>query len=65
MTVAFIVGTAGVFLAFNWPPLLREIVLGYLMVAIVTWAAMIDDPRAAGAAEPRRSAGSARSASSR
>ena len=41
MTVAFIVGTAGVFLAFNWPPLLREIVLGYLMVAIVTWAAMM------------------------
>ena len=29
------------FLAFSWPPLLREIVLGYLSVAIVTWAAMI------------------------
>ena len=28
MTVAFIFGTAGVFLAFNWPPLLRETVLG-------------------------------------
>jgi moderate conductance mechanosensitive channel len=41
MTFTFIVGTAGVFLAFEWPPLLREIVLGYLMVAIVTWAAMM------------------------
>ena len=58
MTVVFILGTAGVFLAFNWPPLLREIVLGYLSVAIVTWAAMIVDPRPAGAAQPRRSAGS-------
>ena len=37
----FIFGTAGVFLAFNWPPLLREIVLGYLSVAIVTWVAMM------------------------
>ena len=41
MTVVFILGTAGVFLAFNWPPLLRQIVLGYLSVAIVTWAALI------------------------
>jgi small-conductance mechanosensitive channel len=40
MTGVFILGTAGVFLAFNWPPLLREIVLGYLSVAIVTWVAM-------------------------
>lgn len=40
LTAAFVVGTAGVFLAFNWPPLLREIVLGYLMVAIVTWAVL-------------------------
>jgi small-conductance mechanosensitive channel len=40
LTTVFIFGTAGVFLAFNWPPLLREIVLGYLSVAIITWAAM-------------------------
>lgn len=40
MTAVFVLGTAGVFLAFNWPPLLREIVLGYLSVAIVTWGAM-------------------------
>ena len=39
LTIVFIFGTAGVFLAFNWPPLLREIVLGYLSVAIVTGAA--------------------------
>ena len=41
MTAVFVLGTAGVFLAFNWPPLLREIVLGYLSVAIVTWVAMV------------------------
>jgi small-conductance mechanosensitive channel len=40
MTAVFVLGTAGVFLAFDWPPLLRQIVLGYLSVAIVTWAAM-------------------------
>jgi moderate conductance mechanosensitive channel len=40
MTAVFVLGTAGVFLAFNWPPLLREIVLGYLSVAIATWGAM-------------------------
>ena len=38
---AFVVGTAGVFLIFNWPPLLREIVLGYLSVAIVTRATLM------------------------
>ena len=37
----FVLGTAGVFLAFTWPPLLREIVLGYLSVAIVTRATMM------------------------
>ena len=41
MIVVFMFGTAGVFLAFTWPPLLRQIVLGYLSVAIVTWAAII------------------------
>lgn len=40
LIATFIVGTAGVFLVFHWPPLLRQIVLGYLSVAIVTWAAM-------------------------
>jgi moderate conductance mechanosensitive channel len=38
---AFVAGSVGVFLAFQWPPLLREIVLGYLLVVIVTWATMI------------------------
>lgn len=38
---AFVIGTAGVFLIFNWPPLLREIVLGYLSVAIVTRATLM------------------------
>lgn len=37
----FVLGTAGVFLAFNWPPLLREIVLGYLSVAIITRATLM------------------------
>ncbi len=36
MVAAFIVGSAGVFLAFEWPPLLREIVLAFLSVAIIT-----------------------------
>ena len=38
MTVgAFIFGSAGTFLMFDWPPLLREIVLAYLTAAIVIW----------------------------
>jgi small-conductance mechanosensitive channel len=41
LIAAFIVGSAGVFLAFDWPPLLREIVLGYLSVAIVTRVALM------------------------
>lgn len=36
MIAAFTIGSAGVFLAFEWPPLLREIVLAYLSVAIIT-----------------------------
>ena len=36
MAAAFTIGSAGVFLAFDWPPLLREIVLAYLSVAIFT-----------------------------
>ncbi|WP_119391819.1 mechanosensitive ion channel domain-containing protein [Taklimakanibacter lacteus] len=34
---AFILGSAGTFLMFDWPPLLREIVLAYLTAAIVIW----------------------------
>ena len=41
LIAAFTVGSAGVFLAFDWPPLLREIVLGYLSVAIVTRVALM------------------------
>ncbi len=37
---AFMLGSAGAFLLFEWPPLLREIVLLYLSAAIVTWAVM-------------------------
>jgi small-conductance mechanosensitive channel len=36
MIAAFTIGSAGVFLVFAWPPLLREIVLAYLTVAVVT-----------------------------
>jgi small-conductance mechanosensitive channel len=35
---AFMLGSAGTFLMFEWPPLLREIVLAYLSAAIVIWA---------------------------
>ena len=35
MVVAFAVGSVGAFLAFDWPPLLREIVLGYLLAFLV------------------------------
>ena len=38
---AFTIGSAGVFLIFEWPPLLREIVMSYLTVAIVTRATMM------------------------
>lgn len=40
-TTAFVIGSAGAFLIFHWPPLLREIVLGYLTVAIVIRAVMM------------------------
>ena len=32
----FVVGSAGAFLIFSWPPLLREVVLGYLSVGIIS-----------------------------
>jgi moderate conductance mechanosensitive channel len=35
---AFMLGSAGAFLMFEWPLLLREIVLAYLTAAIVIWA---------------------------
>ncbi|WP_374308803.1 mechanosensitive ion channel domain-containing protein [Dongia sp.] len=35
LVVAFAVGSVGAFLAFTWPPLLREIVLGYLTAFLV------------------------------
>lgn len=38
MVGAFMLGSAGTFLMFEWPPLLREIVLAYLTAAIVVWA---------------------------
>jgi moderate conductance mechanosensitive channel len=37
---AFMLGSAGAFLLFEWPPLLREIVLLYLSAAIITWAVL-------------------------
>jgi small-conductance mechanosensitive channel len=35
LVAAFAVGSLGAFLAFDWPPLLREIVFGYLVVFVV------------------------------
>jgi small-conductance mechanosensitive channel len=39
--LSFAVGSVGVFLCFNWPPLLREIVLGYLVAFICAWLSRI------------------------
>ena len=33
--LAFAIGSIGVFLLFTWPPLLRQLVLGYLMVFLI------------------------------
>ncbi len=41
LIAAFTIGSAGVFLLFEWPLLLREIVLAYLSVAIITRIAMM------------------------
>ena len=35
MVVAFAIGSVGAFLVFSWPPLLREIVLGYLFAFLI------------------------------
>ena len=39
--LSFAVGSVGAFLCFTWPPLLREIVLGYLVAFLCTWLARI------------------------
>ena len=41
MLGVFVAGTAGLFLIFDWPPLLGEIVLGYLGVTILMRAALM------------------------
>ncbi|MFO0993775.1 MAG: mechanosensitive ion channel [Hyphomicrobiales bacterium] len=59
---AFALGSIGVFLAFEWPPLLKEIVVGYLVAALTIWAAaaildvLLAPPGKAGSedAAPRR-----------
>lgn len=38
---AFAAGSVGAFLAFHWPPLLREIVLAYLMVFLIARLAFV------------------------
>jgi small-conductance mechanosensitive channel len=39
--LSFAVGSVGAFLMFSWPPLLREIVLGYLVAFLCAWLARI------------------------
>ena len=39
--LSFAVGSVGAFLIFSWPPLLREIVLGYLVAFLCLWLARI------------------------
>ncbi len=41
LVIAFAVGSVGAFLAFSWPPLLREIVLGYLTAFLVLRIALV------------------------
>ncbi|PTM96494.1 mechanosensitive ion channel family protein [Mycoplana dimorpha] len=41
MLGSFMVGSAGIFLLFEWPPLLREIVLAFLTAAIAIWGVRI------------------------
>jgi small-conductance mechanosensitive channel len=35
MVTAFTIGSVGAFLVFDWPPLLREVVLGYLLAFLI------------------------------
>ncbi|WP_245235567.1 mechanosensitive ion channel family protein [Mesorhizobium erdmanii] len=37
LILSFAVGSAGAFMLFDWPMLIREIVLTFLMAAVVTW----------------------------
>jgi moderate conductance mechanosensitive channel len=39
--LSFAIGSVGAFLCFTWPPLLREIVLGYLVAFLCGWLARI------------------------
>ena len=41
LVIAFAVGSVGAFLANEWPPLLREIVLGYLMAFLILRTALV------------------------
>jgi len=41
VVVAFAIGSLGPFLALDWPPLLREIVLGYLVALLITRIAAV------------------------
>jgi small-conductance mechanosensitive channel len=41
MVAAFAIGSVGAFLALDWPPLLREIVLGYLLAFLVLRLALV------------------------
>ncbi len=39
--LSFAIGSIGAFLCFSWPPLLREIVLGYLVAFLCVWLAWV------------------------
>ncbi|MSP67432.1 MAG: mechanosensitive ion channel [Alphaproteobacteria bacterium] len=41
LLIAFALGSIGAFLAFDWPPLFREIVLGYLLAFLAPRLAMV------------------------
>jgi moderate conductance mechanosensitive channel len=41
LVAAFVLGSVGAFLALDWPPLLREMVFGYLMVFLVIRIAIV------------------------
>src|SRR5271167_2789032 len=41
VVVAFAIGSLGPFLAFNWPPLLRQMLLGYLVAFLITRIAVV------------------------
>ena len=41
VVIAFAIGSLGPFLAFNWPPLLRQMLLGYLVAFLITRIAVV------------------------